>query len=128
MESVKPCVLVADDDPDIIVYLKSVFWAFDVETHFVTDGRAALASARRLLPDLLLLDVGMPVMNGIDVLRSLRRYPSTSALATVLLTGSADQSHIEACACLGAVDYILKPFGHIDITRKVKALLTRTRN
>jgi hypothetical protein len=83
----KPCVLVADDDPDIVIYLKTVFRDLDVETHFVSDGAAALATARRLLPDLLMLDVGMPVMNGIDVLRSLRSDPGTSALVTVLLTG-----------------------------------------
>jgi CheY-like chemotaxis protein len=119
----KPCVLVADDDPDIVIYLKTIFRDLDVETHFVSDGRAALAAARRLLPDLLLLDVGMPFMNGIDVLRSLRRDPGTSALVTVLLTGSSDPLHVEACAGLGAVDYILKPFGQVDITRKVKAIL-----
>jgi CheY-like chemotaxis protein len=120
----KPCVLVADDDPAIIVYLKSILRSFDVEAHFVSDGGAALAAARRLLPDLLMLDVGMPVMSGIDVLRSLRSDPGTSALVTVLLTGSSDPLHVEACANLGAVDYILKPLVHIDITRKVKALLT----
>ena len=107
--------------------MTTVFRDLDVETHFVSDGGAALAAARRLLPDLLMLDVGMPVMNGIDVLRSLRSDPGTSALVTVLLTGSSNPSHVEACAGLGAVDYILKPFGHIDITRKVKALLTANR-
>lgn len=120
----KPCVLVADDDPDIVMYLKNIFRNLDVEAHFVSDGGAALAAARRLLPDLLLLDVGMPVMNGIDVLRSLRTDPGTNAIVTVLLTGSSDPLHVDACATLGAVDYILKPFAHIDITRKVKALLT----
>jgi CheY-like chemotaxis protein len=124
MESGRACVLVADDDRDILIYLKGVLRHFDVETHFVSDGKAALAAARRLIPDLLLLDVGMPVMNGIDVLRSLRKYPNTRGIVTVLLTGSADPLHVEACAGLGAVDYILKPFGHVDITRKVKTLLT----
>jgi CheY-like chemotaxis protein len=124
MDSITPCVIVADDDPDIIVYLKNVLRAFDVETHFVSDGGAALAAVRRLRPDLLLLDVGMPVMNGIDVLRSLKEYRSASTLVTVMLTGSSDPEHVEACAALGAVDYILKPFGHVDITRKVKSLLT----
>ena len=123
----KPCVLIADDDPDIVIFLKIVFRDLDVETHFVSDGKAALAAARRLLPDLLLLDVRMPFMNGIDVLRSLRRDPGTSALVTVLLTGSSDPLHVEACAGLGAVDYILKPLSHVDITRKVKALLTTKR-
>jgi CheY-like chemotaxis protein len=127
MDSGQPCILVADDDRDIIIYLKNVLRALAAETHFVTDGKAALVAARRFLPDLLLLDVGMPVMNGIDVLRSLKRYPSASALVTVMLTGSSDPAHVAACAALGAVDYILKPLDHVDITRKVNGLLAINR-
>jgi CheY-like chemotaxis protein len=123
--SVRPCVLAADDDPDIVVYLKRVFRNLGVDAHFVSDGGAALSAARRLLPDLLMLDVGMPVLGGIDVLRLLRRDPGTRSLMTVLLTGSSDPLHVKVCAELGAVDYILKPFAHVDLTRKVRALLTR---
>ncbi len=121
--SARPCVLVADDDRDIVVYLKSVLQNFDVDAHFVSNGRAALAAARRLLPDLVLLDVGMPLMNGIDVLRALRNDPGTSALVVALLTASADTSDVRNGAELGAVHYILKPFGHLDLIRKLKPLL-----
>jgi CheY-like chemotaxis protein len=119
----RPCVLVADDDRDILIYLKNLFRNLDVDAHFVSDGRAALAAARRLLPDLLLLDVRMPFMNGLDVLRSLRKDPGTSALVTVLLTGSAETSHVKESAELGVVEYILKPFGHLDLILKLKPLL-----
>jgi len=119
----RPCVLVADDDRDIVIYMKSVLQNFDVDAHFVSDGRAALAAARRLLPDLLLLDVRMPLMSGIDVLRALRNDPGTSALVVALLTGSADTGHVKEGADLGAVHYILKPFGHLDLIRKLKPLL-----
>ena len=67
------------------------------------------------------------VQRLIEVLRSLKKYPRASALVTVMLTGSADPEHVKDCAALGAVDYILKPFGRVDITRKVKGLLTMNR-
>ncbi|MEP6715641.1 MAG: response regulator [Terriglobia bacterium] len=120
------CVVVADDDRDIVTYLKSIFRNFDVDAHFVSDGRAALAAARQLLPDLLMLDVGMPLLNGIEVLRTLRSDPGTNAIPTVMLTASADPIHVEEGLELGAAGYILKPFGHLDLIRKLKPLLTRS--
>jgi DNA-binding response OmpR family regulator len=115
--------LVADDDPDIVTFLKCVLQRFDVDAHFVSDGLAALAAARQLLPELLLLDIGLPIMNGIDVLRCLRNDPGTSSLVTLLLTASADSSHVKSGADLGAVDYVLKPCGYFDLIRKLKPLL-----
>lgn len=123
VRSGKPIVLAVDDDRNIIVYLGCVLKNLDVEMHFASDGRAALAAARQLLPDLLLLDIGLPGMNGLEVLRRLRRDPGTRDLATVLLTASSDPSHVSDGADLGVLDYILKPFGHIDLARKLKALM-----
>jgi len=123
VRSAKPCVLVADDDRDIGVYLKNILQNFNVEAHFVRDGKAALAAARQLLPDILLLDVGMPVMNGLEVLRCLREDPGTSSLVIALLTASSDPADVKKGADLGAVDYILKPFSHLDLTRKLRSLL-----
>jgi DNA-binding response OmpR family regulator len=123
VRSAKPLVLAADDDRNITIYLGCVLKNLDVEVHFVNDGRAALAAAGRLLPDLLLLDIAMPTMNGLEVLRRLRSDPATRDLPTVLLTASSDPSHVSAGADLGVLDYILKPFGHIDLARKLKALL-----
>jgi DNA-binding response OmpR family regulator len=123
VRSGRPIVLAADDDRNITIYLGCVLKNLDVDMHFVSDGRAALAAARQLLPDLLLLDIGMPLMNGLEVLRRLRSDPATRDLATVLLTASSDPSHVSDGANLGVLDYILKPFGHIDLARKLKALI-----
>jgi CheY-like chemotaxis protein len=121
--SAKPCVVVADDDCDIVAFLKCVFQRFDVDAHFVSDGLAALAAARRLLPELLLLDIELPIMNGIDVLSCLRNDPGTSAIVTLLLTASADSMHVKKGVDLGVVDYILKPCGYFDLIRKLKPFL-----
>jgi DNA-binding response OmpR family regulator len=125
--SARPCLLVADDDPDIIMYLKTLFRNADVDAHYVSDGGAALDCARRLLPDLLLLDLKMPVMNGIDVLRHLRNDPGTRDIVTVLLTGSSSEEDVTSGVALGAAEYIVKPFTQRHFVLKIKPLLrTRT--
>jgi|HubBroStandDraft_4_1064222.scaffolds.fasta_scaffold106218_2 CheY-like chemotaxis protein len=121
--SAKPCVVVAEDDPDIVTLLRRALERLDVDAHFVSDGLGALAAARRLLPDLLLLDIGLPFVNGIEVLRCLRNDPGTSTVVALLLTASADPLHVAQSVDLGAVDYILKPFGYFDLIRKLKPLL-----
>lgn len=121
VRSGRPLVLVADDDRDMTIYLEGVLKNLNVDVHCVDDGRAALTAVRQLLPDLLLLDIGLPTIDGLGVLRRLRNDPGTRDLATILLTASSDPSHVSAGADLGALDYILKPFDRVDLTRKLKA-------
>lgn len=87
------------------------------------DGQAAVNEASSAAPDLMLIDVALPVMNGLEVLRSLRNDPRTSALTTVLLTASTEASDVKDGFDLGAVDYITKPFSYFDLTRKLRPLL-----
>jgi DNA-binding response OmpR family regulator len=119
----RPLVLAVDDDYNVTNYLECVLKNLEVEMHFARDGQEALAAARQLLPDLILLDLELPLMSGMQVLRSLRNDPGTRGLAVVLLTASSDPSHVRSGADLGVSDYILKPFGHVSLPRKVRALL-----
>ena len=121
--SARRCVLVADDDRDIVTYLDCVLQTFDVDVHFASNGVAALAAARRLLPDLVLLDIGMPVLSGMDVLRCLKNDPGTRDIPALLLTASSDPRDVAKGAEYGAADYILKPFGYIALIQKLKAFL-----
>jgi len=121
--STRRCVLVADDDRDIVTYLDCVLQTFDVDVHYASNGVAALAAARRLLPDLVLLDIGMPVLSGMEVLRCLKDDPGTHDIPTLLLTASSDPVDVAKGAEFGAEDYILKPFGHMALVRKLKILL-----
>ena len=123
MPTGRPIVLVVDDDLNVTNYLACMLKSLDVESYFVSDGQTALAAARQLLPDLMLLDIALPIMSGLEVLARLRDDPGTRNLATVLLTSSSDLSDVEKGASLGVLDYILKPFGHISLTRKLKAFL-----
>jgi CheY-like chemotaxis protein len=120
----KPAVLVADDDPDILTLLKSVLRQNDWDCHFVKDGRQAFAMAQRLLPDLLVLDIEMPFMTGLEVLRRIRRDAETQGLKVLLLTASTDLKRVESGLSLGADDYFAKPFSPTALVHRVRNLLS----
>ena len=119
-------VLVADDDADIagFVELNLVLEGFDVEV--VHDGASALRSALASPPDLLLLDVMMPQVDGVEVLRRLRADPSTAALPIVLLTAKSLSADKVVGLTAGADDYIVKPFDTLELLARVQTTLRRT--
>jgi DNA-binding response OmpR family regulator len=120
-------ILVADDDMDIrdLVAFKLEQAGFDVTA--VDNGLAALTAARLELPDLVVLDVMMPGMSGIDVCRELRNDRSTSGLPIILLTARAQEGDVEVGFGAGADDYIVKPFSPRELVTRVEAVLARTR-
>jgi two-component system phosphate regulon response regulator PhoB len=118
-------ILVAEDDPDIrdLAVFQLQQAGFDVVA--VDNGVSALASARDDGPDLLLLDVMMPGMSGLDVCRELRGDGRTSALPVILLTGRVDDGDVEMGLGAGADDYMVKPFNPHELVGRVAAVLTR---
>ena len=119
-------VLVADDDHDIarFVELNLRLEGFDVEV--VHDGLAALAAVERELPDLVLLDVMMPRLDGVEVLLRLRSNAATAALPVVLLTAKSLSADKVVGLTAGADDYIVKPFDTLELLARVKTTLRRT--
>jgi diguanylate cyclase (GGDEF)-like protein len=97
---------------------------FDVEV--VHDGEAALTAALKEPPDILLLDVMMPHLDGVEVLRRLRANPATAALPVVLLTAKSLSADKVAGLAAGADDYIVKPFDTLELLARVKTTLRRT--
>jgi DNA-binding response OmpR family regulator len=120
-------ILVADDDTDIrdLVSFKLEQAGFDVTA--VDNGLAALTAARREPPDLVVLDVMMPGMSGIDVCRELRADELTAGLPIILLTARAQEGDVEVGFGAGANDYIVKPFSPRELVTRVEAVLARTR-
>jgi two-component system phosphate regulon response regulator PhoB len=120
-------ILVADDDTDIrdLVSFKLEQAGFDVTA--VDNGLAALTAARQEPPDLVVLDVMMPGMSGIDVCRELRADSSTAGLPIILLTARAQEGDVEVGFGAGANDYIVKPFSPRELVTRVEAVLARTR-
>ncbi|GAA3272986.1 MULTISPECIES: response regulator transcription factor [Dactylosporangium] len=120
-------ILVADDDMDIrdLVAFKLEQAGYDVVA--VDNGLAALTAATENPPDLVVLDVMMPGMSGIDVCRQLRQEQSTKALPIILLTARAQEGDVEVGFGAGADDYIVKPFSPRELVSRVEAVLARMR-
>jgi len=117
-----PLVLVADDDANTTTMLR---WLFEREGYQVTgasDGVAALESAQRLIPDLILLDIRMPRMDGFDVLKALRQNTTTARIPTIILTANATApSDVAHGLNLGANDYLYKPFAPPELLARAQS-------
>jgi signal transduction histidine kinase len=106
-----PLVLVADDEIHTTVMLARIFEREGYRIHTANDGAAALDAAQKLLPDLILLDIQMPLMNGFEVLSALRENPLTATIPTIIVTAKARQpTDVAHGLNLGADDFIHKPF------------------
>jgi len=123
-------ILVVDDAKENIVILSHLLKG-KAEIIFATNGDDGLAKAKAQIPDLILLDISMPGMNGFDVLRKLQKNSKTDAIPVIFVTGIPDSYNEEKGLRLGAVDYITKPFSpevvsaRVDIQLKLRRL---TRN
>jgi len=120
-------IVVAEDDPNILLSLDFLLRRAGYEVRAVTDGEAALAAVRERQPDLLLLDVMMPKLGGFEVCRRIRRDPALAGLRIVMLTAkSRDRERAEGAAA-GADDYVVKPFSTREVVQRIGELLDAAR-
>ncbi len=117
-------VLVVDDEPHIRTVLRGYLQADGFEVAEAADGAAALAAMRDQPPDLVLLDVMMPGIDGLEVLRQLRTF---SDAYVILVTARAEEVDKLVGLGVGADDYVTKPFSPREVTARVKAVLRRDR-
>ena len=116
-------VLVVEDEAKIARLVRDYLEHAGFEAVVVGDGETALASARRSTPDLVVLDLGLPDRDGLDVARALRR---TSGVPIVMLTARGDEIDRVVGLELGADDYVVKPFSPKELVARVRAVLRRT--
>jgi DNA-binding response OmpR family regulator len=118
-------VLVAEDDSDIrdLLVFKLTRDGFDVVA--VGDGNSALEAISGHRPDLVILDVMMPGMSGLEVCRRLRAEPATRSLPVILLTARAQESDVDRGFDIGADEYVTKPFSPRALLSRVHAVLAR---
>ena len=118
----KPVTLVVEDNPDLRKYLldqlKVSYRVLEAE-----DGRKGLEQAKQHLPDLVITDLMMPVMSGLEMMQALKQDPATNHIPVIMLTAKADmQSKLEGLE-LGADDYIIKPFDSEELRVRVRNLI-----
>jgi DNA-binding response OmpR family regulator len=116
-------ILVVEDEAKIARLVRDYLEHAGFEAVVVGDGETALASARRSTPDLVVLDLGLPDRDGLDVARALRR---TSGVPIVMLTARGDEIDRVVGLELGADDYVVKPFSPKELVARVRAVLRRT--
>ena len=118
-----PRILIVDDEPNIVLALELLMKREGYEIRTVGDGEAAVEAAKQFRPDLILLDVMMPRMDGYEVCQRLRADPALKDVAIVMLTAKGREVEREKGMALGADLYITKPFSTRDVVSKVREVL-----
>jgi DNA-binding response OmpR family regulator len=121
-------VVLAEDDVDIRDLVQIVLEGLDLTVTAVGTGADALAACREVTPRLVLLDITMPGMNGLEVCREIRTDEKLRDLPIIIMTARAQASDVAAGIEAGADTYIIKPFGPIELREHVEALLDRSQN
>ena len=116
-------IVVADDDDDIRELVEFKLTSLGHEVVPCVDGSAALAACADSTPDLIILDVTMPGMSGLDALAVIRSDPRWAALPVVMLTARAQHGDIEAGLSRGATDYVTKPFSPRELAARIEGIL-----
>ena len=123
--SERPLVLVADDDPDILSLVTLRLERDGYEVIGAPDGERAVEKALERTPDLALIDVSMPKLDGYEVTERLRQHEPTSAIPIILLTARVQDSDVARGIEAGADDYVKKPFSTADLRTRVQAAVGR---
>jgi DNA-binding response OmpR family regulator len=116
-------ILIVDDEPNIVISLEFLMRREGFEVAVARDGEEALGSIAEAQPDLVLLDVMMPKIDGFEVCTRLRADPALAAMRIVMLTAKGREAEIEKGLSLGADGYVTKPFSTRDLVVQVKNLL-----
>jgi len=117
-----PRVLVADDDEDILALVGNVLAKAGYDVTKASNGAEALERVRSVRPRVAVLDVAMPELDGVEVLRSLRADPETSDIPVILLTARAQEADVKLGYAEGASKYLRKPFSPRELVELVREL------
>ncbi|HEX7898808.1 MAG TPA: response regulator transcription factor [Planctomycetota bacterium] len=118
-------ILVIDDEPELVKLLDFNLTKAGYLVLTAREGEAGLAAARRHAPDVVVLDVMMPGLDGFEVCKKLRQEAATAGVPILMLTAKAEEADRVLGLELGADDYLVKPFGLRELQARVKALLRR---
>ena len=116
-------VLIADDEPNIVVSLEFLMRQNGFDVRIVRNGDEALAAVAEFAPDLVLLDVMMPVRNGYEVAQRIRENPAWQGIKIVMLTAKGRETEVSKGIAVGADAYVTKPFSTRELVERVKRLV-----
>ena len=118
-----PRVLIAEDEPSIVASLEFLMRASGFETRHAPDGDQALARLADFKPDLVILDLMLPRLSGLDVCREIRAHPEWRATRVLMLTARSGAAEVTRGLGAGADDYMTKPFSTQELVARVRSLL-----
>ncbi len=118
-------IQVTDDEPNIVQTLKDRLELNDFEVVVAYNGSDGLKIAQQEQPDMILLDVIMPVMNGLEMLEMLRKQPWGKDISVIMLTARSQAQDISRATACGIDDYIVKPFDLSELLEKIEHLAER---
>ncbi|MCD4650370.1 MAG: response regulator [Candidatus Cloacimonetes bacterium] len=127
MNTEKPVILLVDDVPDNLKLAAHILKPLDCEISAAANGKYALDIAVKLVPDIILLDVMLPDINGFEVCRKLKADPITEFIPIIFLTARNSHEDVVKGFEVGAVDYVTKPFNSSELFARVKTHLTKER-
>jgi len=122
----KPKILIVDDEPDALEVLGFKLREAGFALTFATDGSKALAAVRAERPDLIVLDLMLPEIDGLEVCKILRRDPATVSIPILMLTAKVAEMDRVLGLELGADDYVTKPYSPRELVLRIRKLLKRT--
>ncbi|MES9939789.1 MAG: response regulator [Candidatus Thiodiazotropha sp. 6PLUC2] len=116
-------ILVVDDSPTEVVVFKKILAKHGYEILVATDGQEGVDIAKQELPDLILMDVVMPVLNGFQATRQLKNNEATAKIPVIMVTTKDQQTDINWGMRQGATEYMVKPVSPAELLHKIKALI-----
>lgn len=119
----KKTVLAVDDENDVLLIIKTSLEAEGFDVLSASNGPDALEIAKQSVPDLIVLDLMMPEMDGFEVIDKLKGNDVTRDISVIVLTGVAEREKIQYALDKGVQYYIVKPFEHVDLISKVQLAL-----
>jgi CheY-like chemotaxis protein len=122
-EPTRAKILIVDDEPDCLSTIKYRLSHSGYKVVTAADGQEGLERAQQESPDLILLDINMPVMDGREVLKCLRKHPALKNTPVIMVTACCEMQDIAIASSYGISDYIAKPFDFTDLVEKIQNAL-----
>jgi DNA-binding response OmpR family regulator len=119
----KKKILIVDDDPDVRLSLHKRLQAHEYDTYEASDGVTCMSEARKVQPDLILLDLGLPAGDGFESMKRLHNIPTLSTIPVIIISGRDRRSHQKEAAALGARAFLEKPVNNAVLLQAIRSVL-----